>query len=173
MPPPTYGKTLGTSVAVSNVLTTSSTSSDWVKYSITFTTTKPIDKIAFLQTTTNGYVYIDDVSIMDANTDCCLTSQNNMGPYCDFDGDGIINSNDLDDDNDGILDANENPSCFVTASQVGGNMGSFATTINGPITTDLHQTGSGHFRLYVAFDGKTDVIDQRHSMSAVDGVKIG
>jgi hypothetical protein len=168
MPPPTiYGKTLGTSIAVSNILTTSSTSNDWVKYSITFTTTTPIDKIAFLQTTSNGYVYIDDVSILDVNTDCCLTSQNNMGPNCDFDGDGVLNSRDLDDDNDGILDANENPSCFVAASQVGGNMGSFATTISGPITTDLHQTSSGNLS-YFALDGKTDVVDQWHSMTVVN-----
>uniref|UniRef100_UPI000379E462 hypothetical protein n=1 Tax=Echinicola pacifica TaxID=346377 RepID=UPI000379E462 len=30
-----------------------------------------------------------------------------MGPDCDFDGDGIINSLDLDDDNDGVLDVVE------------------------------------------------------------------
>lgn len=37
---------------------------------------------------------------------------------CDFDGDGIINSLDLDDDNDGTLDAKESPSCFYTEKEV-------------------------------------------------------
>jgi hypothetical protein len=35
----------------------------------------------------------------------------------DFDGDGIINSIDLDDDNDGVLDAVESPTCFNTANE--------------------------------------------------------
>ncbi|WP_435524789.1 hypothetical protein [Chryseobacterium indoltheticum] len=37
-------------------------------------------------------------------------SAQNMGSNDDFDGDGIVNSIDLDDDNDGILDAIEAPS---------------------------------------------------------------
>ena len=36
----------------------------------------------------------------------------------DFDGDGIINSIDLDDDNDGVLDAVESPTCFNTANEL-------------------------------------------------------
>ncbi|MBK8723299.1 MAG: DUF4347 domain-containing protein [Saprospiraceae bacterium] len=165
-PTPTYGKTLGTSVAVSNILTATSTSNDWVKYTITFTTTTPIDKIAFLQSTTNGYVYIDDISIIDTDTDCCLTSQNKMGPNCDYDGDGILNSNDMDDDNDGILDAIENPSCFVPASQVGGNLSSYALSLNGPVTTDLYQSSSGHLG-YMAFDGVIYLGDQRNTAIVV------
>ena len=39
------------------------------------------------------------------------------GPSQDFDGDGIINSIDIDDDNDGVLDAMESPSCFYTATE--------------------------------------------------------
>ena len=35
------------------------------------------------------------------------------------DGDGIINTIDLDDDNDGILDAIESPTCFYTAIELG------------------------------------------------------
>lgn len=35
-------------------------------------------------------------------------------PTDDFDGDGIINLLDIDDDNDGVLDAVENPSCFYS-----------------------------------------------------------
>ncbi|MBK7468395.1 MAG: DUF4347 domain-containing protein [Saprospiraceae bacterium] len=35
----------------------------------------------------------------------------------DFDGDGIPDYTDLDDDNDGILDAVESPSCFMTAAE--------------------------------------------------------
>jgi len=39
------------------------------------------------------------------------------GPNDDFDGDGIINSVDIDDDNDGISDAVESPSCFYAINQ--------------------------------------------------------
>jgi hypothetical protein len=35
----------------------------------------------------------------------------------DADGDGIVDYYDLDDDNDGILDAAESPACFSTASE--------------------------------------------------------
>ncbi|MDQ6473116.1 LamG-like jellyroll fold domain-containing protein, partial [Flavobacterium sp. LHD-80] len=35
----------------------------------------------------------------------------------DFDADGICNNIDIDDDNDGILDAVESPSCFYTATE--------------------------------------------------------
>jgi hypothetical protein len=42
-----------------------------------------------------------------------------MLPSDDFDGDGIINSIDLDDDNDGVLDAVESPTCFYSALELG------------------------------------------------------
>ena len=38
------------------------------------------------------------------------------GPNDDFDGDGIVNSLDIDDDNDGILDAVESATCFFRAN---------------------------------------------------------
>ncbi len=40
------------------------------------------------------------------NTPVC-NDPNKYGDNCDFDGDGLINSEDLDDDNDGILDTDE------------------------------------------------------------------
>ncbi|SIR40235.1 hypothetical protein SAMN05421682_1241, partial [Chryseobacterium indoltheticum] len=40
------------------------------------------------------------------------------GPNDDFDGDGIINSIDIDDDNDGVPDATESPNCYYTASEI-------------------------------------------------------
>ncbi|MCX6228524.1 MAG: hypothetical protein NTV75_05020, partial [Bacteroidia bacterium] len=40
-----------------------------------------------------------------------------VNPSDDYDGDGIINSIDLDDDNDGILDAVESPDCYYTANE--------------------------------------------------------
>ncbi|UAY53267.1 DUF4347 domain-containing protein [Ferruginibacter albus] len=39
------------------------------------------------------------------------------GPNDDFDGDGICNNNDIDDDNDGVLDAVEAPSCYYTTTE--------------------------------------------------------
>ncbi|OBW43133.1 hypothetical protein AB670_00478 [Chryseobacterium sp. MOF25P] len=41
-------------------------------------------------------------------------SAQNTGPTDDFDGDGIINSVDIDDDNDGVPDATESPTCYYS-----------------------------------------------------------
>uniref|UniRef100_UPI0025C29EED hypothetical protein n=1 Tax=Daejeonella sp. TaxID=2805397 RepID=UPI0025C29EED len=38
-------------------------------------------------------------------------------PTDDFDGDGVINSIDIDDDNDGLRDATESPACFFNAAE--------------------------------------------------------
>ncbi|MCG8820892.1 hypothetical protein G1K72_08765, partial [Tenacibaculum finnmarkense] len=71
---------------------------------------------------TNGFEDILETSItgsydgsytynnaIDAISSCPVpcTDSNKYGDTCDFDGDGIINSVDLDDDNDGILDTDE------------------------------------------------------------------
>ncbi len=55
--------------------------------------------------------------VEDANKNCVLDpgesdpldkcSPNKTLPFCDFDGDGLINSQDLDDDNDGVLDVDD------------------------------------------------------------------
>jgi len=49
------------------------------------------------------------------------------GPTDDWDGDGILNQTDLDDDNDGILDTNENLTSSVNAI-INGNFGTNGTT---------------------------------------------
>ena len=49
------------------------------------------------------------VSHMSANAQC--TDPTKMATNCDFDGDGIINSLDLDKDNDGQQDANKRNTC--------------------------------------------------------------
>ncbi|WP_435524790.1 hypothetical protein [Chryseobacterium indoltheticum] len=64
------------------------------------------------------------------------------GPGDDFDGDGVINSLDLDDDNDGVPDAVESSSCFYTASEW--NTGAKPTT-NGVIVSSGLTTTTGNF----------------------------
>lgn len=64
------------------------------------------------------------------------------GPNDDFDGDGIINSIDIDDDNDGIPDAVESPSCFYLASEW--NTGVKPTT-NGVVVSSALTTTTGNF----------------------------
>ncbi|MDQ8144400.1 hypothetical protein [Chryseobacterium sp. CFS15] len=49
------------------------------------------------------------------------------GPTDDWDGDGVLNQSDLDDDNDGILDINENLALSVNAI-INGNFGTNGTT---------------------------------------------
>jgi len=57
-----------------------------------------------------------------------------MGPTCDYDGDGISNSVDIDDDNDGVLDAVESPNCYYTPAEANNIIG---------VTTGLNvSTGS-------------------------------
>jgi len=61
------------------------------------------------------------------------------GPNDDFDGDGVINSIDIDDDNDGVPDAIESPNCYYTANEwntlakptVGVSVTSDLTTVSG------------------------------------------
>lgn len=50
---------------------------------------------------------------------------------CDSDGDTINDLADIDDDNDGILDATESPACFYTAAQAG-----TVTTVSTPLAND-------------------------------------
>jgi hypothetical protein len=64
------------------------------------------------------------------------------GPNDDFDGDGIINSIDIDDDNDGVPDAMESPSCFYSASEW--NTSAKPTT-NGVTITSALTTTLGNF----------------------------
>ncbi|KAI9550003.1 hypothetical protein GHT06_003268 [Daphnia sinensis] len=44
-----------------------------------------------------------------------FATSSNVATCADSDGDGILDTNDIDDDNDGILDAVESPECFYTA----------------------------------------------------------
>lgn len=64
------------------------------------------------------------------------------GPNDDFDGDGIINSIDIDDDNDGVPDAVESPNCFYSASEW--NKGIKPTT-NGVVVSSALPTTTGNF----------------------------
>ncbi|MGO4710940.1 hypothetical protein AB4Y90_17890, partial [Chryseobacterium sp. 2TAF14] len=76
-------------------------------------------------------------------------SAQNMGPADDFDGDGIINALDIDDDNDGISDTNEGLTSsanaiingnFGTNGSSGGNLNSWTT--NGTGTSTLTNWGA-------------------------------
>ncbi len=74
----------------------------------------------------------------------------------DIDGDGILDLNDLDDDNDGILDAVESPSCFYTKSE--------ATQIVNVTTDYLHTTS-----LSLLYDGNATATYYFSTQSAVVG----
>jgi len=64
------------------------------------------------------------------------------GPNDDFDGDGIINSVDIDDDNDGVPDAVESPACFYNVNE----WNTLAKpTLNGVTITSALTTSTGNF----------------------------
>jgi len=54
-----------------------------------------------------------------STTPTCATAVDNITVLADSDGDAIADINDLDDDNDGILDAIEAPSCYYTVAELG------------------------------------------------------
>ena len=57
----------------------------------------------------------------------------NYAACADTDGDGILDINDIDDDNDGVLDAVESPSCFSTAAEI---------AVPQSVTTQVATTGT-------------------------------
>ena len=74
-----------------------------------------------------------NAAALDAQGNCVLPCSDplKMAANCDFDGDGVINSIDLDDDNDGILDTVE---CFPGDFELNaftGNVNSLSGTVNG------------------------------------------
>ena len=64
-------------------------------------------------------------------------------PNQDFDCDGIINSLDIDDDNDGVVDSTESPSCFYLASEwnTGAKPAGGVTITSGLTTTASNFSG--------------------------------
>lgn len=71
------------------------------------------------------------------------------GPNDDFDGDGIVNSIDIDDDNDGVIDAVESPTCFFKANDWNiANKSAFAT-----VTTQLNMSAAPNNNLAGLTDG--------------------
>ena len=77
----------------------------------------------------------------------------------DTDSDGIVNVYDLDDDNDGILDAIESPSCFMTAAEQ--PMTGDRTLVPGVIaTSDMDMTAG--FPIEYAINGtNTDALNAK------------
>jgi hypothetical protein len=69
----------------------------------------------------------------------CGGTVGGTGQNDDLDGDGVCNVNDIDDDNDGVVDAVESPDCFYTLAEAqnlaGGTVRSdFAWLSNNPLT---------------------------------------
>ncbi|MEZ4910139.1 MAG: discoidin domain-containing protein [Saprospiraceae bacterium] len=113
------GTVVGTATTstITNRLT--NTNQTWVQYCVNITTTAPGALINFAPSGTGYYLYMDDVSLMATGAYCCNTLTDPYGPYCDNDGDGVLNSEDLDDDNDGIKDVDELNCNTVNVSKTG------------------------------------------------------
>ncbi|TDX86862.1 Ig-like domain-containing protein [Epilithonimonas xixisoli] len=67
--------------------------------------------------TTSGSPSYGVPTIANAGQGIGNSQNSNINDCLDSDGDGVPNHEDLDDDNDGILDAIESPSCFYTSAE--------------------------------------------------------
>jgi hypothetical protein len=69
----------------------------------------------------------------------CITQVDTIYVLVDTDGDGISDLTDIDDDNDGILDAVESPGCFYTSTEAAAiskvSTGLTGTTVNSVVQT--------------------------------------
>jgi hypothetical protein len=75
---------------------------------------------------------------------------NYLNACVDSDGDGIGDLADIDDDNDGVLDAIESPSCFYTEAEVY-EITSITTDIAAYSTNNLERAIDGNVSTYAAF----------------------
>ncbi|CAG5010599.1 hypothetical protein DYBT9275_04770 [Dyadobacter sp. CECT 9275] len=87
------------------------------------------------------YVSVKGLEGFSGNLQCAGTVGGTLDSD-DFDGDGICNDTDIDDDNDGVLDAIESPGCFYTEAEA---------RVISLVTTEL-QTASS---ISYTFDGNT------------------
>ncbi|WP_241321806.1 tandem-95 repeat protein, partial [Belliella aquatica] len=72
-----------------------------------------------------------------------FSSSRNLAICLDTDGDGILDSDDIDDDNDGILDAVESPNCFQSANDWNTTDKSFFATVSSDLMTTTANSNFG------------------------------
>lgn len=79
------------------------------------------------------------------------------GPSDDFDGDGIVNSSDIDDDNDGVPDAEENPACFYSAAEISVPASITTTVSNSGTIANLYDNNPSTVFNFTNGTGKTNL----------------
>ena len=92
-----------------------------------------------------------NAAALDAQGNCVVTCNDptKMAANCDYDGDGVINSIDIDDDNDGILDSDESacagtPTWLISAAQKTGiTLTTDLTLASGTIDAVLDGSNTG------------------------------
>ncbi|MFN5422171.1 MAG: hypothetical protein ACK5AO_02790, partial [bacterium] len=78
---------------------------------------------------------VADNAIINYNSKYSNAISNNLAYCADTDNDGISNTDDIDDDNDGILDAVESPYCFYSSADwLQGNRSDILVTSQLPMT---------------------------------------
>ncbi|WP_265429741.1 hypothetical protein [Chryseobacterium sp. YIM B08800] len=87
------------------------------------------------------------------------------GPNDDFDNDGIINSIDLDDDNDGVPDAVESPGCFYTATEANA-----IVTVRSSLTSPDDDQSDGDIQ--ILHDGSATLTFNYNAGQAIAGASL-
>ena len=89
----------------------------------------------------NGVETTPDSGLYNSTYTYAYANTNVINLCADTDGDGVNDFVDIDDDNDGILDAVESPSCFYAGSEFeSGNRNSFVTVTSGLNMTSPYNT---------------------------------
>ena len=84
----------------------------------------------------NGVETIADTGIVNYTSKYTPFALSKFQSICaDTDGDGIVDLIDIDDDNDGILDATEMPTCFMSANDWNANNKTFQVNITSELNT--------------------------------------
>ncbi|MEE9373964.1 MAG: Ig-like domain-containing protein, partial [Saprospiraceae bacterium] len=132
---------------------------------------------------TGTYTYADAIDSLVNNCPQPCSDPDKYAYNCDFDGDGINNGLDLDDDNDGVLDVDETVICDASANPITSlEIPNGTGTIDGnyvpfpafPSTKGFKRTTSGTYAGWTVISGEVDLMatDNIYGWQTTGGIMI-